>query len=80
MDRSAEQVRITIADDGIGLSPELAERIFDPFFTTKDAAKGVGLGLPMARAAVEAHGGSLTYTRLPEGSRFTLRLPLESPA
>ena len=67
---------LTVEDNAGGVEPDLEPRLWEPFATAR--AKGMGLGLPMARAAVEAHGGSLAYTRLPDGRRFTLRLPLES--
>jgi PAS domain S-box-containing protein len=76
MDRSSEQVRITVTDDGIGLQPELAERIFDPFFTTKDAAKGVGLGLSICASLIGAMGGRITAESLERGARFTISLPI----
>jgi PAS domain S-box-containing protein len=75
-DRSAEQVRITVTDDGIGLPPEMAERIFDPFFTTKDAAKGVGLGLSICVSLIGAMGGRITAESLERGARFTISLPV----
>jgi signal transduction histidine kinase len=74
----AGEAVLSVEDNAGGVDPELESRLWEPFATSR--AKGVGLGLPMARAAVEAHGGSLTYTRLTDGSRFTLRLPLESTA
>jgi signal transduction histidine kinase len=76
--REAGEVVLVVEDNAGGVDPTLESRLWEPFATAR--AKGVGLGLPLARASVEAHGGSLTYTRLPEGSRFTLRLPLESAA
>ncbi|QRN99397.1 HAMP domain-containing histidine kinase [Archangium violaceum] len=76
--REAGEAVLMVEDNAGGVDPDLEPRLWEPFATAR--AKGVGLGLPMARAAVEAHGGSLTYTRLPDGSRFTLRLPLESTA
>ena len=75
-DRSAEQVRITVTDDGIGLPPEMAEHIFDPFFTTKDAAKGVGLGLSICVSLIGAMGGRITAESLERGARFTISLPI----
>ena len=76
--KEAGEAVLTVEDNAGGVDPDLEPRLWEPFATAR--AKGVGLGLPMARAAVETHGGSLTYTRLPEGSRFSLRLPLESAA
>lgn len=66
---------IRVADSGPGISPELRERIFNPFFTTKDT--GTGLGLAIVHQLVEAHGGSITVGRHPEGGAvFTIRLPM----
>lgn len=66
---------LVVEDNAGGVDPTLEPRLWEPFATGR--AKGIGLGLPMARASVEAHGGSLNYLRRPQGSRFTLRLPLE---
>jgi nitrogen fixation negative regulator NifL len=56
-DEARDMAHVTVRDRGPGLSPELLEQIFKPFFTTKPA--GVGLGLAISRAMVEAHGGQL---------------------
>ncbi|MCY1082144.1 sensor histidine kinase [Archangium lansingense] len=74
--REDHEAVLRVEDNAGGVDPQLEPRLWEPFATAR--AKGVGLGLPMARTAVEAHGGNLTFTRLPDGSRFTLRLPLES--
>jgi signal transduction histidine kinase len=66
---------LVVEDNAGGVDPKLEPRLWEPFATGR--AKGIGLGLPMARASVEAHGGSLTYERRAQGSRFMLRLPLE---
>lgn len=71
-------LRIEVADDGAGVAPDDAERIFEPFVTTRP--KGTGLGLPMARRAAEAHGGSLRLAvggLGPEGrgARFVMEIP-----
>lgn len=75
--RENNEAVLRVEDNAGGVDTDLEPRLWEPFATAR--AKGVGLGLPMARAAVESHGGHLTYTRLPDGSLFTLRLPLESP-
>jgi signal transduction histidine kinase len=67
-------VEIDVADSGPGVPAELRTRIFEPFFTTR--ARGTGLGLPIARQIVEAHGGKLEVgERRGGGARFTVRLP-----
>lgn len=73
--REGEEGVLVVEDNAGGVDPTLEPRLWEPFATGR--AKGIGLGLPMARTSVEAHGGSLTYQRRPQGSRFTLRLPLE---
>ncbi|MCY1021814.1 sensor histidine kinase [Pyxidicoccus sp. MSG2] len=73
--REGEEGVLVVEDNAGGVDPGLEPRLWEPFATGR--AKGIGLGLPMARSSVEAHGGSLTYLRRPQGSRFTLRLPLE---
>jgi signal transduction histidine kinase len=49
--------QVTVQDSGPGIDAVVAQRIFDPFFTTKP--EGVGLGLAISRALIEAHGGQL---------------------
>ena len=72
--RRAHDVIIEFADSGPGLSHEVAERIFEPLFTTK--AAGLGLGLPICRTIVEAHGGRLSARNATSGgAAFTLSLP-----
>jgi two-component system nitrogen regulation sensor histidine kinase NtrY len=65
------RVVVTIADTGPGLDPALAEQIFVPFFTTKP--KGSGIGLPMVRQIMRAHGGTIEAIAEPGGARFRLR-------
>jgi PAS domain S-box-containing protein len=73
-------VRITIADTGHGMSPEVQSRIFEPFYTTKDL-NGTGLGLWISTGIVQRHNGSLTFrtSRHPvhHGTIFALFLPHE---
>ena len=75
-------VRITIADTGHGITPEVRARIFEPFFTTK-ALNGTGLGLWISSGIVTRHKGRLTLrsTTHPthHGTIFSLTLPVEAP-
>ncbi|MBI4590221.1 MAG: hypothetical protein HY725_15415, partial [Candidatus Rokubacteria bacterium] len=70
-----EALVLTVADTGNGIPPEALPRVFDPYFTTK--AKGLGLGLAIARRIVEAHGGRIEVESQPgQGSRFRVVLPV----
>jgi len=69
-------VRLTVADTGAGMTPEVMERIFEPFYTTKEPGKGTGLGLSTALAIVKSHGGFITVQSEPRrGARFEVYLP-----
>lgn len=69
-----EQVGVSVQDSGIGVSPELMSRLFEPFFTTR--SKGIGMGLPISRSIIEAHGGKLWVESTPgQGSTFQFTLP-----
>ena len=69
-------VEATLEDTGRGIQPDDAERIFEPFFTTKQG--GGGLGLPVSRLIVEAHGGTLRGDSTGIGSRFVVSLPRQA--
>lgn len=73
--RKNDAVRISIADSGVGLAPEEAERLFTPYYTTKP--HGAGLGLAIVQSVVADHGGMVTVES-PEdgGTRFVIGLPL----
>jgi signal transduction histidine kinase len=65
---------IRVLDRGLGIPEQAIERIWEPEFTTK--RWGTGLGLPLVRQAVRAHGGEIWATRRPGGgSEFVVRLP-----
>jgi two-component system OmpR family sensor kinase len=70
---------IEVEDDGPGIGPEHAEHVFDRFYRADPARgrdAGAGLGLPIARAVAEAHGGTLVLGRAAPGALFRLTLPL----
>jgi len=73
-----ENVVITIADNGIGMSPSVEKRIFETFFTTKPVGKGTGLGLAISHQIVtQKHGGELRVSSLLNmGTQFQIILPL----
>ena len=75
------RARIEIADTGMGISPEEQERLFERFYRTAqaqtDAVPGVGLGLSIAKAIVEAHGGTISCESVEgRGTTFAIELPL----
>jgi len=72
--------RLTVGDDMGGLEPDELEHLFDRFWPhPRRARHGSGLGLPLAKAIIEAHGGQISAeSRLGEGVRFTVTAPLAS--
>ncbi|MGH7310986.1 MAG: ATP-binding protein [Candidatus Rokuibacteriota bacterium] len=77
--RRAADVEITVADEGAGIAPEALAHIFEPYYRAGDAtrtAPGLGLGLAVVKALVEAQGGTITVASAPgRGTRVTLALP-----
>jgi two-component system, sporulation sensor kinase E len=70
-----QEVKITVADTGVGIPEEDLPKIFEPYFTTKDA--GTGLGLTITFKIVKEHQGEITVSsRVGEGSSFTISLPV----
>jgi PAS domain S-box-containing protein len=75
--KEGNSIAFAVRDTGVGIAPETIGKIFDPFFTTK--AQGQGLGLPVCKRLVEAHGGTIdVMSRIGEGSTFTFRIPTKS--
>jgi signal transduction histidine kinase len=68
-------VRLTVGDDGDGISANNRERIFDPFFTTRREGGGTGMGLAIVRAMLQGHGGSIALTNAEKETVFEIRLP-----
>ena len=79
--KTGPHVRITIADTGGGIPPELVERIFEPFFTTKARSAGTGLGLAAVHGVMANASGHITvYSEPGLGSVFRLLFPAAGPA
>ncbi len=67
---------VSVIDRGEGIPDDLIDSIFTPYFTTKGKRGGTGLGLPIAQRIAIDHGGKIEVSSSPEGSRFSLQLPL----
>ncbi len=76
-------LKITVADEGIGMTPEECKRVFDKFFradTSETAVAGLGLGMTIVKGIIEAHGGRIwVESSLGGGTRVHFTLPLENP-
>lgn len=71
-----DRVRFEVEDTGTGIDPAVRPRIFEPLFTTKEPGRGTGLGLPIVRDVVIAHGGTVDVHSEPgHGARFEVTLP-----
>jgi len=72
-----DMVKISVADNGIGIQPEFTDKIFEPKFTTKTS--GMGLGLGMVKNIVETYQGQINFTSQPgKGTVFSVKFPKEN--
>lgn len=77
VERDDEYVRISISDNGIGISEEHLPKIGEPFFTTKPVGQGTGLGLWVSQGIIKSfHGDIRLKSKRGEGTTFTILLPL----
>jgi signal transduction histidine kinase len=74
------QIQIAVQDNGPGISADVAAHLFEPFVTSKPIGKGTGLGLALSREYVMSFGGKLELQPSGAGARFSILLPLRSPA
>jgi PAS domain S-box-containing protein len=79
-EKAGDYCQVTVADSGIGMNPQQVERVFDKFYRadfSNTAAKGIGLGMSIARQIVEQHGGSIRVESNPgTGTRAIFTVPL----
>jgi two-component system NtrC family sensor kinase len=69
-------VRVSVKDNGVGISPENLKKVFAPFFTTKPVGKGTGLGLSVCYGIVDSMGGVMEVeSEKGVGTKFIIRLP-----
>lgn len=78
IDEQADELRLSVTDNGQGMNEATRRRLFEPFHSTK-GLKGTGLGLVVTKKTVEEHGGSIEVESTPgQGTTFTLHLPLNA--
>jgi two-component system sensor histidine kinase ChvG len=71
LEARADQLHVTVTDDGPGISPENQARLFERFFTTERDRGGTGLGLAIVKAIAESHGGRVEVTSAPTGTEVS---------
>jgi signal transduction histidine kinase len=75
--QAGRYAEITVEDTGVGIAPDVLPHIFNRFYKSRDSS-GTGLGLPIARHLVEAHGGTITAESQPgRGTSLRIRLPID---
>jgi two-component system NtrC family sensor kinase len=78
---TANESRIEVKDDGMGIPADILPQIFEPFMTTKENGHGVGLGLAIGRGIVERHGGEIKVeSEAGKGTTFVITLPMQAAA
>ena len=74
--KTDEEIRVTIRDNGTGMTPEVMGKVFNPFFTTKDTDKGTGLGMSLSYDIIRQHGGTIAPASVTgEYTEMEIRIP-----
>jgi CheY-like chemotaxis protein len=77
---AGDWICLSVADDGVGMSPQILARVFEPFFTTKALGQGTGLGLAQVYGIVKLHDGFINVESSPgQGAMFDIYLPAFTP-
>ena len=77
---SGDYVRLTVADTGRGMAPDILGKIYEPFFTTKDKGKGTGLGLAIVYGIAKNHDAVIDCrSQVGEGTSFFIYFPVSTP-
>lgn len=78
MVHNADEIIISVEDNGGGIDPEIIDRIFEPYFTTKETGKGTGIGLYMSRVIVDNRlHGRIHVRNGDQGALFEIRIPCQ---
>jgi PAS domain S-box-containing protein len=72
----ANNVLLSVTDNGKGIPPALHSKVFEPFFTTKEPGKGTGLGLPVAHHILKSCGATIQVSSIPGNTTFTIQFPI----
>ena len=77
LEAQVDSVRLTIEDNGCGMTDEVLQHLFEPFFTRRRDGRGTGLGLPITSRIIADHGGRITPKSqgVNRGTRFEVVLP-----
>jgi two-component system, NtrC family, sensor kinase len=76
MSQSANELIVSVRDNGLGIPETNRNKIFQPFFTTKPTGEGTGLGLSLSYDIIKAHGGEIKVeSKEGEGSEFIIQIP-----
>lgn len=75
----ATNIKVSVRDNGDGVSIQHADKLFEPFYSTKDLDQGMGMGLAISRSVIQSHGGRLELNReYQSGAEFFFTLPAKA--